>query len=151
MKHINNCFWFLFGIIVIVIFFSIIKQKSPSMLYYDETEGFVIDTHCDDEITACYDTVFVLDEWKKDSVRIDSEIFEIKCNIASCTNVLNTVHGFPNDEYLLGKVQYEKEEYTQKLDLLKKEKENLMKDDRRFDNSISYIKLTCIIIKKHNK
>lgn len=151
MRHLNNCFWFLIGIVAIVIFFSIINQKSPSILYYDEVEGFVIDTHSEDEITACYDTTFVMDEWRKDSIRLDSEIFETKCNITSCTNVLNTVHGFPNDEYLLEKVLYEKEEYKQNLDSLKKEKEELMKDERRFDNSISYIKLTCIIIKKHNK
>ena len=84
---------------------------------------------------------YVHDAWVKDSVRLNKEIFETKIIIHSCDNVINTLSDdVPNKEYYIESLQYKKMIYTQKLDSLNIENDNLMNSPDRYDTSIDYAK-----------
>lgn len=131
------------------VFFVCVCKDKPTTVLYNEDEGFYISKLLDDKLEIQYDTVYVCDEWRQDSLILMYNIFDTKTNMHAADNVIRYgVHGYDNEELLIECAMRDKKYYQHILDSLQQRETEILKDPRRFDTDISYIKITGAIIRK---
>lgn len=134
----------LYAILVVLTF-----RNNDTNVRYNETNGFYIDKSANDRIELQYDTVYVCDEWKQDSLILMYKIFDAKTNMHAADNIIKYgVSGYDNEEMLIACAERDKKYYHYILDSLQTAQNTILRDSRRFDNDISYIKITGAIIRK---